>query len=84
MSRTVFRDEDEVRRERRRVSHEEDMNPDEFRKMKYGVDGTKIFICQVTPGVFTLKVLGKQHGATNKKRMLEIIGDAITDRFGIS
>ncbi len=59
------------------------MSPDDFRKMKYGVDGTKIFICQVTPGVFTVKALGRQYGATTKETMLSIIGEALSARFKI-
>lgn len=73
----------DVDRRKLERSEAEDMSPDEYRKSKYGVDGTKLFICQVTPGVYTVKAMGRQHGATTKERIMEIVSQALTERFGL-
>ena len=77
--------DDEVDRQRMltRDKQYEDMTPDEYRKTKYGVDGTKFFICQITPGVFTVKIMGKNHGATTKERIMQKVDEALTERFGL-
>lgn len=60
-----------------------DMNPDEYRRMKYGVDGTKIFVCQAAPGVFTIKMLGKTQSATDINKIVAVISEGIRERFGL-
>jgi hypothetical protein len=65
------------------TGRERELNPDEFRREKYGVDGTKIFICQVTPGVYTVKILGRSYGATDKDKIMEIIAKGLSERFDL-
>lgn len=66
-----------------REKEREPANRDQERLEKYGVDGTKIFVCRIRDGVFHVKALGRTFRARNKRDITDIVEDVITERFGI-